>query len=87
MIADQLPDYAGLPVRRLSASGSSYVLFRLGDELLARIPRQPGGSATILKEAQWLPYLKDTLPVAVPEIVVVGEPAHGYPENWSVVVG
>lgn len=44
-----------------------------------------GGSATILKEAQWLPYLQNALPVAVPEILAVGEPAHGYPEHWSVV--
>ncbi len=85
MIADQLPEYAGAPVRRLSASGSSNSLFRLGEELLVRVPRQPGGSATILKEARWLPYLEDALPTGVPEIVAVGEPAHGYPEHWSVV--
>ena len=85
MIADQLPEHVGLPVRRLSASGSSNSLFRLGDELLVRVPRQPGGSATILKEARWLPYLEDALPAGVPEIVAVGEPAHGYPEHWSVV--
>lgn len=85
MIADQLPEYTGAPVRRFSASGSSNALFRLGDELLVRVPRQPGGSATILKEARWLPYLADALPTGVPEIVAVGEPAHGFPEHWSVV--
>ena len=85
MVADQLPVYAGLHVRGLSASGSSNSLFRLGDELLVRVPRQPGGSATILKEARWLPYLEDALPAGVPEVVAVGEPAHGYPEHWSVV--
>lgn len=85
MIVDQLTEYAGLTVRRLSASGSSNSLFRLGDELLVRVPRQPGGSATILKEARWLPYLEDALPTRVPEIVAVGEPAHDYPEHWSVV--
>lgn len=85
MIADQLPEYTGVPVRRLPASGSSNSLFRLGDELLVRLPRQPGGSATILKEARWLPYLEDALPVGVPEVVAVGEPAHGYPEQWLVV--
>ncbi|MGH3475832.1 MAG: aminoglycoside phosphotransferase family protein [Nocardioidaceae bacterium] len=85
MIADQLPEHAGAPVRRLGASGSSNALFRLGDEFLVRVPRQPGGSATILKEARWLSYLADALPAGVPEIVALGQPAHGFPENWSVV--
>lgn len=85
LITDQLPEYAGVPVRRLCASASSNSLFRLGDELLVRVPRQPGGSSAILKEARWLPYLEDALPAGVPEIVAVGEPAHGYPEHWSVV--
>ena len=40
---------------------------------------------TILKEARWLAYLGAALPVAVPEIVALGEPGHGYPERWSVV--
>jgi aminoglycoside phosphotransferase (APT) family kinase protein len=60
-------------------------LFRLGNELLVRLPRQPGGSATILKEARWLPTVARWLPVAVPEVVAVGSPAFGYPESWSIV--
>jgi aminoglycoside phosphotransferase (APT) family kinase protein len=60
-------------------------LFRLGDDLLVRVPRQPGGTPTIEKEQRWLPYVGPAVPVAVPEIVVVGEPAAGYPEKWSVV--
>jgi len=80
-----LPDLAALPLRPLEARGSSNALFRLGDDLLVRLPRQPGGSATIEKEARWLPQLARHLPVAVPEIVAVGPPQLGYPERWSVV--
>ncbi len=80
-----LPEYASLPLSRLRASGSTNALFRLGDELLIRLPRQPGGSATIEKEARWLPHIAPLLPVSVPEVVVVGEPDLGYPERWSVV--
>ena len=32
-----------------------------------------------------MPYVADALPVAVPEILDVGEPGFGYPERWSVV--
>ena len=80
-----LPRYAALPLTPLLSSGSSNALFRLGDDLLVRLPRQPGGSATIDKEARWTPLIASALPVAVPEIVGVGEPDFGYPERWSVV--
>src|SRR6476646_3598083 len=57
MVDRVMPDYADAPVRRLASSGSTNALFRLGDELLVRLPRQPGGSAAISKEAAWLPVV------------------------------
>jgi len=80
-----MPGHAGLLVRRLESSGSSNALFRLGDNLLVRLPRQPGGSATIAKETTWLPVVGPSLPVQVPEVVAVFEPDCDYPERWSVV--
>jgi aminoglycoside phosphotransferase (APT) family kinase protein len=77
--------YDDLPLRRFEASGSTNALFRLGDDLLVRVPRQPGGTETIEKEQRWLPSLAPQLPVRVPEVAVVGEPGFGYPEKWSVV--
>jgi aminoglycoside phosphotransferase (APT) family kinase protein len=85
LVDGQLPAYADLPLTPLGASGSSNALYRLGPDLLVRLPRQPGGSATIDKEAHWLPRVGPSLPVAVPEVVALGEPALGYPERWSVV--
>jgi aminoglycoside phosphotransferase (APT) family kinase protein len=79
------PDYRDLPIRQLDASGSSNALFRLGEDLLVRLPRQPGGSATIAKEARWLPVLAPSLPVQIPEVIAVFEPDCGYSEHWSVV--
>jgi aminoglycoside phosphotransferase (APT) family kinase protein len=79
------PDLAALPLRQLQSSGSSNALFRLGDDLLVRLPRQLGGSAVIDKEVLWLPVIAPSLPVAVPEVVAVGEPGFGYPERWSLV--
>jgi aminoglycoside phosphotransferase (APT) family kinase protein len=85
LVARAMPQYVGLPVRRLPSSGSSNALFRLGEDLLVRLPRQPGGSATIEKEAKWLPVIGPLLPVAVPEVVAVFAPDHDYPEHWSVL--
>ena len=85
LVGRAMPAYADAPIRRLASSGSTNALFRLGEELLVRLPRQPGGSAAISKEATWLPVLGPLLPVSVPDVVAVFEPEHGYPERWSVV--
>ena len=85
LVGEQVPEHRGLRLRRLDASGSTNALFRLGEELVVRLPRRPGGSATVLKEARWLAHLQAALPVAVPEVVAVGRPAYGYEEHWSVV--
>ena len=85
LVRRALPEHADAPIRRLASSGSTNALFRLGEDLLVRLPRQPGGSATISKEATWLPVLRPLLPVSVPDVVAVFEPDRGYPERWSVV--
>lgn len=85
LVSRVMPAYADAPVRRLASSGSTNALFRLGEELLVRLPRQPGGSEAISKEAKWLPVLGPLLPVPVPQVVAVFDPDFGYPERWSVV--
>lgn len=85
LVGKVMPTCAGWPIRRLASSGSTNALFRLGEDLLVRLPRQPGGSATIAKEARWLPAVGPLLPVSVPDVVAVFEPDLGYPERWSVV--
>ena len=85
LVSRVMPAYADAPVRRLASSGSTNALFRLGEELLVRLPRQPGGSESISKEARWLPVLGPLLPVPVPQVVAVFDPDCGYPERWSVL--
>lgn len=78
------PQYAAAHIEPTRDSGSSNVLFRLGDDLLVRMPRQPGGGATILKEARWLPFVSSRVSVAVPRIIGIGEPDLGYGERWAI---
>lgn len=85
LIDRQFPRFSALQLTRLPTSGSSNVLFRLGDELLVRLPREPGGSFTIDKEANYLPLLTSSISVQLPVIVAIGEPDVDYPERWSVV--
>jgi hypothetical protein len=44
LVSRVMPAYADAPVRRLASSGSTNALFRLGEDLLVRMPRQHGGS-------------------------------------------
>jgi aminoglycoside phosphotransferase (APT) family kinase protein len=65
LLAAQHPDLAGLPVEPL-ASGWDNVLFRLGDDLVARLPRRTLGAAILVNEQRWLPVLAPRLPLPVP---------------------
>lgn len=85
LVDEQFPAYADLSLNKLDVSGSTNVQFRLGDQLLVRLPRQPGGGGTIEKERRWLPAMGELLPVAVPEIIAVGEADFRYAEQWSIV--
>lgn len=85
LVADQLPEWAGLPVRRLPPTGTDNQLFRLGDELLVRMPRIPGPADGVAFEHAWLPRIAPHLPLPIPAPVALGEPGHGYPFAWTVV--
>ena len=84
LLADQHPDLARLPVEFL-ANGWDNELYRVGDGLLARLPRRALGAEIIKNEQRWLPGLAARLPLPVPYPERTGVPAHGYPYSWSVV--
>jgi aminoglycoside phosphotransferase (APT) family kinase protein len=83
LLAGQHPDLAGLPVEPL-ANGWDNTLFRLGDELVARLPRRALGAAILVNEQRWLPVLAPRLPLPVPVPLRTGVPGEGYPWPWSV---
>jgi aminoglycoside phosphotransferase (APT) family kinase protein len=84
LIADQFPEWAGLPLRIVDSDGTSNLLYRLGDDLAVRLPRTPGAAADVPREQHWMPRLAPALPVPVPEPVGAGEPGRGYPWPWAV---
>jgi len=72
-----------LPLTPLASGGTVNAVYRLGDDLTVRLPLTAGGAADIAKERRALTALAG-LPVAVPAVVAVGEPAEGYPWPWAV---
>ena len=84
LLAAQHPDLAGLPITAL-ANGWDNVIFRLGDDLLARLPRRAMAAALAAHELRWLPVLAPGLPLPVPVPLRAGAPGAGYPWQWSIV--
>ncbi len=85
LLAEQFPQWAGLPVRRVEEFGTDHHLYRLGDDLVARLPIIGWAVDQARSDERWLPRLAPHLPVALPVPLAVGEPGHGYPFPWAVV--
>ncbi|MFD7713054.1 aminoglycoside phosphotransferase family protein [Streptomyces sp. NPDC059785] len=84
LVTAQFPRWARLPVAPLPSWGTVNAVFRLGDELLVRLPRTADGAEDVLKEHRWLPELAPHLPVRIPGIAGRGAPGEGFPFPWSV---
>jgi aminoglycoside phosphotransferase (APT) family kinase protein len=58
--------------------------FRLGEEMLVRLPSAERYVAQVAKEQFWLPRLAPRLPLPIPAPLAMGAPGEGYPWPWSV---
>ena len=85
LVDRQHPEWRGLPVRPVAEFGTDHKLFRLGAELLVRMPVFAGSADQAASDSAWLPRLAPHLPVDLPVPVAMGEPDAGYPFPWSVV--
>jgi aminoglycoside phosphotransferase (APT) family kinase protein len=84
LVDTQFPQWAGLPLSP-AGSGTDNRMFRLGGDLVVRLPRRPATAADVAKEQAWIPRLAPALPIAVPAPVALGGPGEGYPFGWSVL--
>lgn len=84
LVAEQFPEWAGMPLRRIEPSGTVNAIFRLGDGLSVRLPRRQGPTEPGSSELEWLPKLAPQLPVEVPVPVAQGRPGGDYPWFWEV---
>jgi aminoglycoside phosphotransferase (APT) family kinase protein len=84
LLAAQFPEWAGLPVERVASSGTDNALYRLGADMVVRLPRRSQNVLPLLKEREWLPRLAPQLPLAVPVPLANGAPGEGYEFEWSI---
>ncbi|MDF1798670.1 MAG: aminoglycoside phosphotransferase family protein [Planctomycetota bacterium] len=85
LLAEQCPDLADLELVEVASAGTSNWLFRLGPDLVVRLPRRPSSAAQVAKEHAWLPRLAPGLPLPVPTPRIQGQPCAAFPYPWSVL--
>lgn len=84
LVDGQFPRWADLPLERVASFGTDNALYRLGDDMVVRLPRIHWAVGGVEKDLRWLPALRPLLPFEIPEPLAKGAPADGYPWAWGV---
>lgn len=84
LINVQFPEFGSLPLRPVASAGTDNALFRLGADMLVRMPIVDWAVAGVAREHEWLPRLAPKLSVQIPTPIALGEPGESYPSPWSI---
>jgi aminoglycoside phosphotransferase (APT) family kinase protein len=84
LVAEQFPHLSDLPVCEVNSTGTVNAIYRLGDDVCARLPRVGRWARGLAKEFEWLPRLAPGLTLQVPEPVAKGQPTSDYPFGWAI---
>lgn len=84
LVGNQFPQWSALPLRPVNRQGIDNRSFRLGNDLLVRLPAGDWYAGQVGKEQTWLPRLAPLLPLPIPQPVAQGAPDTHFPYPWSV---
>jgi aminoglycoside phosphotransferase (APT) family kinase protein len=84
LLHDQHPDLADLSIKDLDHGWDNF-MFRVGDRLVARLPRRKAAVQLLINEQEWLPIVARDLPLPAPLPLRSGVPGRGYPWCWSIL--
>jgi aminoglycoside phosphotransferase (APT) family kinase protein len=84
LVSTQFPEHAHLKVTPLASSATDNVVYRLGEKLVARLPRSSAAERQIEKDVRWLPAMQRQLSTQVPSILGVGMPDASFPYKWTI---
>jgi aminoglycoside phosphotransferase (APT) family kinase protein len=84
LLSTQFPQWSKLPLRPMQSTGTDNAIFRLGDEMVVRLPRIHWAIEQIDKENDWLGRLAPHVSVSLPLPLAKGVPGFGYPYPWLV---
>ena len=84
LVDSQCPWWTQLPLNAMATSGTEHTTYRLGEELVVRVPRDTSAEAGLRREIDWLPRVRGRLALELPVIEHVGEPSSACPHVWTV---
>ena len=84
LISTQMSEFDDLSLERVEPWGTDNAVWRLGEDLVVRLPRIHRATGQVDLEVTWLPRLAPSLPISIPEPIAVGEPDDRYPWRWGV---
>jgi aminoglycoside phosphotransferase (APT) family kinase protein len=79
LLAAQFPQWADLPIVPVYSAGTDNALYRVGSDIVVRLPRIEGATGQVDKEQQWLPRLAPYLPLAIPVPLAKGAQGRATP--------
>ncbi len=87
LIAEQVPELAGLDIVAIDGSGTVNAIFRIGEAVTARFPLRvsdPDDALAQLRlEAAASTEFRRASPFLAPMPLHIGRPGHGYPMPWA----
>lgn len=84
LLIAQFPQWKEFSIQPVPSAGTDNALYRLGDDMVVRLPRIHWAVGQVEKEHEWMLKLAPHLPLAVPFPLEMGEPGEGYPWHWSI---
>lgn len=83
LVRRQHPDIAVGEIREMSP-GFDNSIWRLGDDLVVRLPRRQVAVRLIESEQRWLPEFEPRLALSIPTPVREGRPSELFPWPWTI---
>ncbi len=84
LITEQFPEYAHLPITSVEKQGHDNRTYRLGNDLLIRMPTAESYALKVPKEQSLLPKLLSHLTVSIPVPIKMGAASQDYPYPFSI---
>ncbi|MFI4919676.1 MAG: aminoglycoside phosphotransferase family protein [Legionellales bacterium] len=84
LIAEQFPEYAHLPITSVEKQGHDNRTYRLGSDMLIRMPTAESYALKVPKEQALLPKIMRHLSVSIPVPIKMGAASQAYPYPFSI---
>lgn len=84
IISEQFPEYVGLEITEVEKQGRDNKTYRLGDNMLVRMPSGSDYAPQVWKEQSLLPKIAHYLSINIPTPIAIGKESQDYPYPFSI---